>query len=282
MAAFVLLLLIECRTYRTAKETHLHGVNWPAHDEFSPSPHHVFGEPVYKHHDACHNVLLTYQAFTVYYDDTVLAPRWAAIKLTSSIVDANSDFRRPARFKTDPHLKFMGYQYTTHDDYDNVDAASVHWDRGHMIQFDDARGYGDQAGLESMYTTNICPQLADLNQNGWLSLENRMTEFARDYRCVWIIVGPVYEEHPQPYAEGRRVPAPSSFYRIAVRLDDTGAVKAVAFIMPQEPIPRNADLTRYISCIDDIEKMTGIDFFHELPDEIENRIESEKGEIWPH
>ena len=33
--------------------------------------------------------------------------------------------------------------------------------------------------------------------------------------------------------------------------------------------------TEYVNTIDDVERITGIDFFASLPDEVENRVESQ-------
>ncbi len=260
-------------------------LGWPAEDAMSPAPHVVFGEPTYKDHDAEQNVTRKYGAFTVYYDDQVLGSRWAAIKLTAAMADANKDFERPRKFKADSYLEDNGYAFTTHEDYNNVAPYNTlpddaRWDRGHMVQLDDARGYGDQAGKDSMSTTNICPQLAALNQRAWLTLEQRMTEFARDYERVWIFVGPIYGDDPKPFAPDRKVPAPEAFYRMAIRETEDGGVVAVAFIMPHEPIPRDINLALYIRTIDEIEFRTGLDFLHGLPDEIEVPLEAVSGEIW--
>ncbi|MEE9295718.1 MAG: DNA/RNA non-specific endonuclease [Phycisphaerae bacterium] len=256
-------------------------LDWPALDLLSPVPHMVFGEPTYVDHDETHNVTRRYGEFTVYYDDRVLAPRWAAIKMTSAVADANSDFKRPSRFKKDPFLPDNGFVFTTHKDYNNLPIEPRKWDRGHIVQFDDVRGYGDEAGRDSMFTTNICPQLHELNAKGWLTLEQRMTEFARDYDRVWLYIGPIYGDDPQPFAEGRRVPAPEAFYRIAVREADDGGITAVAFVMPHEPIPRDADLNEYLTSVDEIEMLTGLDFLHQLPDAMEDGVESAVFGIWP-
>ena len=87
-------------------------VTWPQHDPTLPEPHLVFGEPIYADDDSAHNIVRQYGAFTVYYDDQVLAPRWTAIKVTREMADANCDFRRPGSFKTDSVLTSAGLQTT--------------------------------------------------------------------------------------------------------------------------------------------------------------------------
>jgi endonuclease G len=254
---------------------------WPVAVDESPLPHVVFGEPVYFEDDPGHNMTLRYGAFSAYYDDRVLGPRWAAMKLTTAVADANSDFARPDRFKTDPALEESGLDFTTHDDYANTPDRPRKWDRGHMVQFDDVRGYGDDAGRDSMFTTNVCPQLAALNQRGWLTLEERMTDCARDFGTVWLIIGPVYDSPPHPFEPGRRVPAADAFFRIAVRSGAAGDPLVIAFIMPQAPVSRDAELEAFQVSIDEIEARTGLDFFHDLPDEIEDAVEAEVPTIWP-
>jgi endonuclease G len=48
----------------------------------------------------------------------------------------------------------------------------------------------------------------------------------------------------------------------------------IAFLIPNESI--NKPLRDFVVTVDSLEKLTGIDFFPELPDSIENRLESQK------
>lgn len=141
----------------TASTAAVADVNWPSWDNDTPEPHTVFGEPVYIKHDPNHNIVRRYQAFTVYYDDQVLSPRWTAIKITCYVADKNSHIKRPSRFQTDMFLKQKGYQVTKHEDYSNPRGVKKKWDRGHMVQFDDARGYGEQAAKDSLLYVKYLP-----------------------------------------------------------------------------------------------------------------------------
>jgi endonuclease G len=254
---------------------------WPVWDNNTPYPHTIFGRPDYNKNDPCHDVVREYGAFTVYYDDEVLSPRWTAIKVTHYIVDKNNKMKRPGTFKTDKQLKKEGYRVTKHTDYSNPLLGPKKWDRGHMVQFDDARGYGKQAGKDSFYTSNICPQLKVLNEKGWLALEKTCSEFARDYKVVWIYTGPIYDANKTPFAKGRKIPAPIAFYKIVLSPLDNNNVNVLAFRMPHELIPADVNVSKYLVTVRDIEKETGLDFFRDLPDNLEKQIETNKGNLWP-
>ena len=254
---------------------------WPVWDNNTPYPNTIFGMPEYSKDDPCHNFVRQYSAFAVYYDDKVLSPRWTAIKVTRYIVDENGKMKRPGTFKSDKLLKQKGYKVTKHGDYSNPLLKPKKWDRGHMVQFDDARGYGKQAGTDSFYTSNICPQLKTLNEKGWLTLEKTCSEFARDYKVVWVYTGPIFDANKAPFAKGRKIPAPIAFYKIVASPLDNNNVNVLAFRMPQESIPADVDISKYQVTVRDIEKETGIDFFSDLPDDVEERIETNKGTLWP-
>ncbi len=255
-------------------------IDWPVWDNRTPKPHTVFGEPIYERHDPNHNFVRRYRAFTVYYDDTVLSPRWTAIKMTYHVADQNNNIKRPERFLIDKVLKKEGYEVAKHEDYNNPRGVKK-WDRGHMVQFDDARGYGMRAAKDSFYTSNICPQLAMLNQRGWLSLEEKCTEFARNYEVVWIYTGPIYGERKSPFVKGRKIPKPIAFYKIVISPGDSDQVDVLAFRMPHKAIPRDVNLSDYLVSVDDIEDETGIDFLNELDEKEQREIESEVWEMWP-
>jgi len=74
---------------------------------------------------------------------------------------------------------------------------------------------------------------------------------------------------------------PSGYWKIVAIGDPTQptTVKAVAFVMDQNT-PRNADFTDHIEKIEDVQQRSGLDFFWELPDTIENQLESVAGS-WP-
>jgi endonuclease G len=255
-------------------------ITWPARNNTDAKPHVVFGQPKYKDHDDEHNLLITYSGFRVYWDDQVLGPRWTAIKLTDDMVDKNSTVEIESSFSVDPAIAAAGLQSTKHSDYNNPPGSRA-WARGHIVQFDDARGWGSTSGKESFFTSNIAPQLQQHNGGRWLAMEKLCSEFARDYEIVWVFSGPIYPANPKPFATGRKVPKPIAFYKIVVSPGEGNKVDLLAFRMPHKRIAKTVQLPTFLTTVDAIEKATGIDFLHELTDSVEEPLERVKWSLWP-
>lgn len=253
-------------------------VSWPELDWNDPLPTSVFGVPAYSEHDEDHAAFRDYLGFSVYYDDRVLAPRWTAIKLTAWSVTQGKDVGRLDRFVTDSALGPL--DITRHEDYNNAPNRRD-WSRGHMVRFDDARGWGEQAAIESFFTSNVTPQLQAHNNGAWFALEELCAEYAAEFGTVWVYTGPVYPEDPLPFIPGRRVPAPESFFKVLVAEGDSGSVDVLAFLVPHEPLPRSAELGAFLVSVDEVEELTGIDFLAELPPDLEEALEVEVWELWP-
>ena len=55
--------------------------------------------------------------------------------------------------------------------------------------------------------------------------------------------------------------------------------KAIGFIFPNNAI--HHELEQYVKTVDEVEEITGFDFFHNLPDETESKVESYSNlKIW--
>ena len=73
-------------------------------------------------------------------------------------------------------------------------------------------------------------------------------------------------------AEGKsKVVVPEAFFKVVLCLGDNP--KAVGFIYKNED--GNRPMGDYVNTVDQVERITGIDFFPTLPDSIESRIEAE-------
>ncbi|MFA6632320.1 MAG: DNA/RNA non-specific endonuclease, partial [Kiritimatiellia bacterium] len=154
------------------------------------------------------------------------------------------------------------------------------YDRGHMVpNLAIASRYGKAAQLETFLTSNICPQRSGLNQGPWYELEYRISEiWPKSLGTVWVIAGAI------PSPEDRRLRSgigiPTGFYQIVVSQRDN-RLRAFAVYMPQT-IRRRTYARSTLVSIDELERITGLDFLSELPDEAEAALEAATPtRLWP-
>ena len=68
---------------------------------------------------------------------------------------------------------------------------------------------------------------------------------------------------------GNKVTIPSTYYKVIYSPEKKNMI---GFILSNRV--SSSELKSFVVSVDSIESITGIDFFHELPDEIENELES--------
>lgn len=201
--------------------------------------------------------------FIVGYSDLRGNPLWVIYALGSPPANAEH-LKRPSRFSVD----WRGINRVSHDDY-----TGSGYDRGHMApNHAISELYGRQGQADSFLMTNITPQKSNLNEKLWERLEElELDTFAKQFGKVWVVDGPIFEPPNERLHSSWRVEVPDAFYKIIVAPD---AKKMLAFIMPQS-VRGDEPLDHYLTSVDSIEKRTGLDFFQELEDTEENRLEAE-------
>lgn len=241
---------------------------WYSYEVFLKRPSMTFmGVPQVEGSHWSH--ILRSEGYLLEYSEKLGNPLWVSYKVTQ---DTQSYGKRPG-FSADSRSPFA----ITTQDY-----KGSGYDRGHMApNHVIASRYGREAQLETFLMTNISPQKPNLNQKSWQRLESASANyFSKWYPEFWVITGPIFDDKPKTL-KGNRVAIPKAFYKIFIRQEnkktkktEANNLKTLAFIFPQTAKP-NAPLTQFLSDIDAIEQATGIDFFHKLPDAIENKIEAQ-------
>ena len=144
------------------------------------------------------------------------------------------------------------------------------WSRGHMCPAGDNK-WDETAMYESFSLVNVCPQNANLNSGLWNSLEIDCRRWARQFGDVYIVCGPVFLNREHETIGANEVLVPEAFFKVVLCLN--GTPKALGVICRNTDGNRKRDL--YYNSIDQVERITNYDFFHTLPDELEDRIESD-------
>lgn len=206
--------------------------------------------------------VVEHMGYTVSFNTDWKIPNWVAYELTAEEVEGVEP--RGNTFTSDPQI----WQSPNPDDYKNSG-----YDRGHMAPAADMK-WSKQAMTESFYTSNICPQYKNLNKGDWKDLEEHVRAMATKYDHIYITCGPIVSATPKKIGKSylnNEIVVPDAFYKVILRQKDT-TWTAVGFKMPNRA--GHKPLRKYAMSIDEIEKLTDIDFFVALPDSIEERIES--------
>jgi endonuclease G len=198
--------------------------------------------------------------YTVSYNEQRRNPNWVAYELTGEEVDGKEP--RASKFIPDPLVK--GRQ-AVDDDYKHSG-----WDRGHHAPAADMK-WSKQAMDESFYLSNVSPQNHNLNSGVWKSIEELTRDNAKKYGRILVVTGPVFTDKKGLGNIGdNRVLIPNGFYKVLLAYEN--GYTGIGFYC--ENVAGKKSLDSYAKSIDEIEAITGIDFFHLLPDEIESSVES--------
>lgn len=207
--------------------------------------------------------------FAIGYSELRAAPLWVAYIA-----------RPPARRDLPPRPSFTldtrTLRRVAHGDY-----SGSGFDRGHLApNYLMALAYGPDAQAATFRMSNIVPQAPRHNQLLWQRMEELEADalVARHDR-LWVLTGPVYGEAPESLASG--VAVPEALYRIWLREEDDGQLRVAAFLVPQR-VCGDERLEAFVVPVRVVEQRTGLDFFHELPDALEARLETRASlEHWP-
>ena len=199
-----------------------------------------------------------HQFYSLSYHEKYEQAEWVAYELTQ-IQLLSICIKRPY-FEQDPKIKTQSAHYKNYKDSG--------YNKGHLCPAGD-RKFSVEAYNETFFTSNISPQMYEFNAGVWNRLEEKVRFWAQKYQKLYIVTGGVLT--PNLKAIGtENVAVPRYFYKIILDYNDA-ETKAIAFLMPHEKSDKG--LYHFVTSIDEIETLTGIDFFPELPDELENKIE---------
>jgi endonuclease G len=102
-------------------------------------------------------------------------------------------------------------------------------------------------------------------------LEERVRRLALSSGRIYVVTGGVLTSNKGKIGlDG--VTIPKYFYKVIY--DPKGQGKMISFLIPNEKSTKS--LQSYVVSVDSVESLTGIDFFPELPDTIESRLERTK------
>lgn len=211
--------------------------------------------------------IIRHSGYTVSYNKDLRIPNWVSYELTRH--ESKGKEKRNDRFIADPLVKGVS---ATNEDY-----SRSGYDKGHMAPAADMK-WSTTAMKESFYFSNICPQHPQLNRRGWKKLEEKIRDWAAADSAIIIICGPVIKKQAKTIGKNKVV-VPQQFFKVVLS-PFVKPMRAIGFLFNNE---QSVDpLSAYVVTIDSIERLTNMDFFAPLPDDIENKIEAKSNYFeWP-
>ncbi len=218
--------------------------------------------------------------YCVEYDPVKMHSRWVAFRFDGDTRPRNVS-RSDEPFDDDPKLPesmHIGAQ-----------GFGSPYNRGHLVASYD-RLFCQEANEQTFYMSNMSPQIAKFNSPYWAKLERivqnhgRNTSFAD---TLYVVKGGAIDnaEDLLEYisrSNGKRVAVPGHYFMALLRVKGT-TYNSIAFWVEHDnygyadvnDVPNSTFEQRgQVKTIDQLEQLTGIDFFHNLPDDIEKEVES--------
>ncbi len=221
--------------------------------------------------------------FTLCFDRTKKAALWVAYPLHSFYTVGPAT--RQDDFIADPTIPSQ-YQATLYKSY------AGRYDRGHQIPAADRKCTQEMMD-QTFYWSNMTPQQSDFNQKLWGNLEGAVRgEICAD--TLYVVTGCHFDGErdssiqASTTAGGASCPIPTHYYKLLLRTESgrtgkaiseitsAGDLRAVAIYIPHYNSGNNNALqSDWFISVNELEQITGFDFFTMLPDEIEEQVEGQ-------
>ena len=221
------------------------------------------------------NYLLVKNQYALSYNRSRATANWVSWKLDSSWIGTAP---RQDDFRPDPDLP-AGWYRVTDQDY-----SGSGYDRGHMVASGDrTRSIPDNSSTFLM--TNIIPQLAANNQGAWEDFETYLRTQVQAGQEIYIIAG--VHGSLGTIAQGRVV-VPQYTWKVALIMPNgsndlrriTKGTRTVAIITPNfPPLNINATWRQFRVSVNEVENLTGYNFFTNVPKNTQEMIERRKDRL---
>lgn len=214
--------------------------------------------------------VIQHSTFTLSYDEENEQAHWVAYILTRDELNRNFVDR------TDWFEEDVAVPGGSSDYYDYKGSG---YTRGHLVPSAD-RAWSRKVNEETFLMSNISPQTYHFNGGIWRELEENVRDWARSNERLFIVTGPVIGDSRETIGHND-VTVPEAFFKVVLDLDQPEQ-KAIGFLIPNDI--SDQPLSEYARTVDDIEEITGINFFDLLvaDDSEEDQVESTKDiDLWP-
>lgn len=207
--------------------------------------------------------------FSMYFDTDERIAYWVAYphcKMYLGSVGRSNDFR------PDPNFS----------DSEQMTGTVPGYDRGHQIPSGD-RTANKEMNSQTFYYSNMTPQLGSFNQKIWVDMETKVRNWLNGCDTMYVVTGAVLKtvggnENVEYAADknGQKIAVPNYYFKVLLQLrlnNGTPSYQAIGFWFDHKANSGSVTST-YARTVDYIEEKTGFDFFSNLPQSVQEQVES--------
>lgn len=205
------------------------------------------------------------------WDKTKRSQRWSCCQMTRENIKANVQryYSKTNQYPQDPDLAVA-------DRFSGDPFYGSGFDHGHIIASAD-RLYNEDVNYQTFFLTNMQPQYTEFNSGIWQKMENQVRKWVNQGKSsdvYYVCKGGTIDHGDQVLkTTGQGLLVPRYFF-MALLCQNSQGYKGIALWAENLDEDHSSDnLKDYMISIDQLEELTGIDFFCNLPDKEEARVE---------
>lgn len=154
------------------------------------------------------------------------------------------------------------------------------YDRGHQLPSGD-RQTSYMANGETFYYSNMTPQNATLNQGNWENIESKVRSVGNNCSgrdTLYVVTGAYFDKtfSTTTDRDGATCAVPTKYYKCLMRCSFNASGAMTSAHGAGYIFEHTSSATAQKVTVDDVEALTGFDFFANVPASIQNAAESEK------
>lgn len=235
-----------------------------------------------------HNALLNSKTketgvnYCVEWDPTIHAQRWCCYQMYGKMGSGTNASNTSRYYADNDGTGSINSQYPN----DTCVAQQYHFtqdpfkgsgfDHGHICPSADRLG-SKEANFQTFFLTNMMPQVNSFNAGIWAGMEAQVREWAKKFDTLYVCKGGTIdkEEYIIKYlgSDNNRIPVPKYFFMALLGKKSQNYTGMGFWIEHSGNISKTSNLNNYMCNIRTLEQHTGIDFFCNLPDDIEEWVE---------
>ena len=210
--------------------------------------------------------------FSLEWDNGKIANRWTCYTMHAGNTLQNT--KRKDSFKSDPDVAVSS---------ELGDYSSSGFSRGHLCPSAD-RLCSSEQNSQTFFLTNMQPQWQNHNGVLWANLEGKIRDWSDSCDTLYVVKAATIDDvvlngkvsdGVYSYKCNNRLPVPKYFYMALLSYKkSTNSYEAMGlWTIHQNSSDNNKNYGDYAITIEELERRTGIDFFCNLPDDIEKAVE---------